>query len=145
MKKPKAKNSTAISQTVYSTDEGDLRRRGLGSSHVFEGLLPDLKPSRDTTTGRSNCSQKRNPSEDSSKPAVVRLERKGRGGKTVTIIENLRPKGCSVEDILRRLKARLGCGGTMEGSQIIIQGDHRKAIAEWLQSEGYPAKVSGPQ
>ncbi|HRE92504.1 MAG TPA: translation initiation factor, partial [Myxococcota bacterium] len=58
--------------------------------------------------------------------AVVRLERKGRGGKDVTVVEQLGLDGKELEVWLKALKGQLGCGGVVEGTALVLQGDLRK-------------------
>lgn len=66
--------------------------------------------------------------------AVVRMERKGRGGKEVTVVEQLALPPAELEKWCKQLKQALGCGGTIEGSDIVLQGDHRQRVmAELLQ------------
>jgi translation initiation factor 1 len=74
---------------------------------------------------------------------VVRLERKGRGGKTVTVIEGLRMTQAEAETLLRYLKSQLGTGGTRGQNGLEVQGDHRDAVMEVLQRRGYRPKRSG--
>ncbi len=73
--------------------------------------------------------------------AVVRLERKGRGGKEATIIEKLELKPKDLEAWLKALKQALGCGGVIEGDTIVLQGDLRPRIADVLTKRGV-AKVT---
>jgi len=62
------------------------------------------------------------------KRAVVRYERSGRGGKEVTVIEQLGLKEPELQVWLKQLKAALGCGGSIELDTIMLQGDHRKRL-----------------
>jgi translation initiation factor 1 len=62
------------------------------------------------------------------KRAVVRYERSGRGGKEVTVIEQLGLKEPELQVWLKQLKAALGCGGSIELDAIMLQGDHRKRL-----------------
>jgi translation initiation factor 1 len=68
--------------------------------------------------------------------AVVRIERSGRGGKEVTVIEQLDLSASQRDDWLKALKAALGCGGTLESSAIVLQGDHRKRLPGILAKRG---------
>ncbi|MGE5837840.1 MAG: translation initiation factor [Acidobacteriota bacterium] len=68
--------------------------------------------------------------------AVVRIERSGRKGKEVTVIEQLDLSGTEREEWLKSLKAGLGCGGTVEGDSLVLQGDHRKRIGPLLSKRG---------
>jgi translation initiation factor 1 len=68
--------------------------------------------------------------------AVVRLERSGRGGKAVTVVEHLSLSPADRETWLTDLKAALGCGGALEGDALVLQGDQRKRLPALLQSRG---------
>ncbi|MEW5738233.1 MAG: translation initiation factor [Myxococcota bacterium] len=68
--------------------------------------------------------------------AVVRLERAGRKGKEVTVIEHLDLSLREREKWLTALKGALGCGGALEGDALVLQGDHRQRAAKWLEAKG---------
>ena len=74
---------------------------------------------------------------------TVRLDRKGRGGKSVTVIDGLQMPHKKSEEVLKQLKARLGTGGTIKGTSFEIQGDHRDALMAALEKMGYTPKRSG--
>lgn len=71
----------------------------------------------------------------------IYIERKGRGGKTATLITGW---VCTHEQLLQiasRLKQRLGAGGSARGGEILIQGDRRASILECLTAMGYKARI----
>ena len=68
--------------------------------------------------------------------AVVRMERAGRGGKEVTVVEHLELPAPEREKWLKALKAALGCGGVVEGGNLVLQGDHRKRLPGILAERG---------
>lgn len=68
--------------------------------------------------------------------AVIRFERKGRGGKAVTCVEQLELAPPELEQWLRELKHLLGCGGTVEGTALVLQGDHRQRLRDVLLERG---------
>ncbi|SRR5258706_16075787 len=68
--------------------------------------------------------------------AVVRIERKDRGGKTVTVIEKLELPYNQREGWMTELKSGLGCGGRVEGDALVLQGDQRDRAAAWLTARG---------
>ncbi len=61
---------------------------------------------------------------------------KRRYGKNVTIIDGITDVA-SAKDIAKKLKKKLGCGGTVKEGVIELQGDHRKKVKEELQKMGY--------
>jgi len=68
--------------------------------------------------------------------AVVRLERKQRGGKEVTVVEKLGLPERELERWCRELKQALGCGGSVEGDAIMLQGDLRQRLPAVLAARG---------
>ena len=74
---------------------------------------------------------------------TVRLERKGRGGKSVTVVDGLQMRQKEKEALLKQLKTKLGTGGTVKDASLEIQGDHRDALMAELGKMGYTAKRSG--
>jgi translation initiation factor 1 len=68
--------------------------------------------------------------------AVVRIERTGRGGKEVTVVEHLEIRPAEREKWLKALKGTLGCGGVVEGENLVLQGDHRKRLPAILTAKG---------
>jgi translation initiation factor 1 len=73
----------------------------------------------------------------------VQATRKGRGGKTVTVITGFQLKPETLADLLKKLKAQCGAGGTIKDNEIEIQGDHAQKLVQLLVQMGYKAKVSG--
>jgi translation initiation factor 1 len=67
---------------------------------------------------------------------VIRLERKGRGGKEATLVEKLDLGDGELRAWLGELKAALGCGGTVEGDALALQGDQRARVKELLVKRG---------
>lgn len=74
---------------------------------------------------------------------VVRRERAGRGGKTVTIIEGVALVGDALLDFAKELKKALGCGAAVEGSAIVLQGEHEERARELLVAKGAKQVVLG--
>jgi translation initiation factor 1 len=80
-----------------------------------------------------------------SKTEVVRiwLEKKGRNGKPVCIVRDLALNDDALAALAARLKRACGTGGTAKDGEIIIQGDHRDAIATLLTRDGFRVKKAG--
>lgn len=72
---------------------------------------------------------------------VVRRERKGRGGKTVTVVSGLAAD--ALEKTAKRMRKSLGCGSSVEGETIVLQGDQTDRAAAWLEGEGIKRVVRG--
>ena len=73
----------------------------------------------------------------------VEASRKGRGGKTVTVISGFQWKPETLGDLAKQLKAQCGTGGTLKENEIEIQGEHKQKLLEILKKLGYKAKISG--
>ncbi|HEY1295940.1 MAG TPA: stress response translation initiation inhibitor YciH [Chloroflexota bacterium] len=76
---------------------------------------------------------------------VVRLlrDRKGRGGKTVTLVAGLPLAAAPMAALASDLKRLCGTGGTVRGEVIEIQGDVRERIKGELERRGYTVKLAG--
>ena len=68
--------------------------------------------------------------------AVLRLEKKGRGGKEVTVVEQLELPPVELERWLKDVKQALGTGGSVEGGRLVLQGDHRERLRLLLLARG---------
>jgi len=75
--------------------------------------------------------------------AVVRMERAGRGGKEATVVEQLGLSASELDEWLKALKAALGCGGSVEGDTLMLQGDHRKRLPAALTARGVRKVIVG--
>lgn len=67
----------------------------------------------------------------------VRLDAKHRGGKVVTLIEGFSGTEDDLERLGRQLKFFCATGGSVKNYEIIIQGDHREKIFQWLIKAGF--------
>ncbi|MCM1005465.1 MAG: translation initiation factor [Prevotella sp.] len=77
----------------------------------------------------------------SAHPALhVVVERRGRGGKTATIVEGFECEDAELKKIAARLKSSLCTGGSARGGEILIQGDCRDRVRQCLKSMGFKLK-----
>jgi translation initiation factor 1 len=72
--------------------------------------------------------------------AKLRLEKSGRGGKSVTVFDGL-PTYCEfLRDLAGELKRACGTGGTVREGLVEIQGDRREQLRPMLAAKGYTVK-----
>ena len=102
-----------------------------------DALPPGESQVKSTASPAVTAPEKKPPSR-----AVLRYERKGRGGKEVTLIEQLGLDATELELWCRDARKAFGCGGAVEGEAIALSGDQRKRLPEWLTSRGVK-KVTG--
>lgn len=65
---------------------------------------------------------------------VVRREKKGRGGKTVTVLEGIDKS--ALDDVAAELKRALGCGASVEGATIVLAGEQEERVKALLEARG---------
>jgi translation initiation factor 1 len=73
----------------------------------------------------------------------IQVSRKGKGGKTVTIVSGFQVSIETLQSLTKQLKNQCGTGGTTRDNEIEIQGDHRQKLFDLLTKLGYKAKLSG--
>lgn len=73
-------------------------------------------------------------------PLHIFMERKGRKGKTATIITNFLGDDEELQELARKLKQRLGTGGSCDSGEILLQGDVREKIRAVLTELGFKTK-----
>ena len=70
-------------------------------------------------------------------------ETKGRGGKAVVLVKGFIGNDDDLTDLGKALKAHCGTGGSVKDGEIIIQGDQREKVKQFLEKKGYKTKNVG--
>ena len=73
----------------------------------------------------------------------VHYERKGRGGKGVTLITGIQESSDTLKTLAKELKKKCGVGGSVKEYVIEIQGDQRDLLVPLLEKHGYTVKRAG--
>ena len=72
--------------------------------------------------------------------AKLRMEKAGRGGKTVTVVFGLPNNAAFLKDLSQDLKRACGTGGTATDDGVELQGDLRERVREILRARGFIVK-----
>ena len=105
------KKNTNVGGIVFSTDPN------FQFAHDKESSLETVKPEQQKLR--------------------VRLDTKQRAGKAVTLTEGFAGKEDDLEELGKKLKAFCGTGGAVKERQIIVQGDQRDKVLQWLLKNGF--------
>jgi translation initiation factor 1 len=73
----------------------------------------------------------------------IEVSRKGRKGKTVTVISGFQSSPETLESLTKQLKNQCGAGGALKDNTVEVQGEHREKVQQVLTSLGYKSKFSG--
>jgi translation initiation factor 1 len=72
--------------------------------------------------------------------AKLRVEKAGRGGKTVTVVYDLPRNAAFLKDLCHELKRTCGTGGAVSGTTVELQGDLRERVRDFLVKKGIAVK-----
>lgn len=73
----------------------------------------------------------------------LQLDKKGRGGKTVTVVFDLPRHPDYFSALLKKLKSHCGTGGALKEGRMEIQGDHRDKVQGYLEEMGFTVRRDG--
>lgn len=100
---------------------------------VVYSTNPDFKYEQESTAETTTPAP-------SAQRLIVRIDRRNRGGKQVTLVEGFTGASEDLAALAKVLKVKCGVGGTAKDGEITIQGDFRDKVVGLLQSMGYNAK-----
>lgn len=109
-------------RTVYSTDKGRVC------------------PTCGWPADDCRCSKSLNEPVPARIVAKLRLESKGRGGKSVTVIDGLPRNEPFLQELAKALKATCATGGTVKDGLVELSGDARARVRPLLQARGITVK-----
>jgi translation initiation factor 1 len=119
-----AKQSNSSGRDSFGSSQRDRKVWSeFGETPATERAVPDLPPNQQNVR--------------------IQVSRKGRGGKTVTVVTGFQHRAETLTELAKKLKAQCGSGGTAREETIEIQGDHAQKMLQILVDLGYKAKISG--
>jgi translation initiation factor 1 len=71
---------------------------------------------------------------------LIRMDTKQRGGKVVTLVEGFIGMEADLEKLGKELKTACGAGGSVKEGVVLIQGDQKEKVRQWLEKNGYSTK-----
>jgi translation initiation factor 1 len=139
--RPPTSDEWALTQAARR--EGAVAKRGdyidpEAKASPFAGLaaLRDVLPTPGSAPAPAAPASGSAPGPAAPARAVLRLERKGHGGRDTTRVSHLGLSPEALADWLHDAKKALGCGGAIEAADLLFQGDLRDRLAAWLTRRG---------
>lgn len=121
-----------------------MKRSVVGSGGlVYSTDLGRTCPSCRQALAACLCRARSNNSPQGDGSVRVSRQNKGRGGKTVTLVNGLALNAEALAALGKRLRAACGAGGTLKDGVLEVQGDHVERVMALLQGEGWSVKRSG--
>jgi translation initiation factor 1 len=102
----------------------------------FGGLVYSTDPAFNINTENTEEQETLPPAKQQ---LTVRLDTKQRAGKAVTLLQGFAGTDADREQLGKSLKTFCGTGGSVKDGDIIVQGDSRERVMQWLQKNGYTA------
>lgn len=109
---------------------------------VYSTGVGSICPTCGWPQGNCQCSSRRAPADRVPDRVVakLRMEKAGRGGKTVTVVYDLPNNAVFLKDLCAELKRACGTGGTVANAAIELQGDIRERVRAHLMKKGFVVK-----
>lgn len=137
--------TTVNESPSFGLSLGDVLRKAVTSapSNPSEPSMPVASPQPTLSPSPSAAKQAQPPPLQRCRSIVVRHERKGHGGKTVTTVSGIEAPPDSLAALAQKMRKAIGCGARAEDAMIILQGDLVERVRSWLEAEGAPNVVLG--
>ena len=100
----------------------------------FDGIVFSTDPSFKTDKEEQKLTETLAPAQQKLR---IKLDTKHRAGKAVTLITGFAGKEDDIETLGKQLKNYCGTGGSVKDGEIIVQGDQRDKVLQWLLKNGY--------
>jgi len=106
-----------------------MSKKKSNSSGIVYSTDPDFKIEEESTPTESLTPKQQK--------LKVRLDTRQRAGKAVTLVEGFVGPAEELDALGRQLKTHCGTGGSVKDGEILIQGDQRDKITQWLITKGF--------
>jgi translation initiation factor 1 len=107
-----------------------MAKKKPGSSGIVFSTDPDFRPMEEDRPAEETLSAKQ-------QKLRIRLDTRQRAGKAVTLVEGFVGQTADLEELGKKLKTVCGTGGSVKEGAILIQGDQREKVWQWLIKAGY--------
>ena len=108
-----------------------MSKKKTGSSGIVYSTDPDFRTEDDAPVEETLPTKQQR--------LRVRLDTRQRAGKAVTLVEGFIGPAGQLDHLGRQLKTHCGTGGSVKDGGILIQGDQREKITQWLIAKGFTA------
>ncbi len=112
----------------------------MSKKHRNSGIVYSTNPDYAYDDEQENITETLPPSQQK---LTIRLDKKQRKGKQVTLITGFAGNADDLKDLGKILKSKCGVGGSVKDNEIIIQGDLREKVKQLLSNMNYGCKISG--
>lgn len=109
-----------------------MSKKKAGNSGIVYSTDPEFRPEEEVRFEQETLAPKQ-------QRLRILLDRKQRAGKSVTLVEGFVGIQADLEELGKKLKTVCGTGGSVKDGIILVQGDHREKLVQWLTKNGYIA------
>lgn len=103
---------------------------GSGAGGIVFSTNPDFRPEEEERPAAQTLAA-------GQQKLRILLDTRQRAGKAVTLVEGFVGEGADLEELGKKLKTVCGTGGAVKEGVVLIQGDQREKVLQWLLKNGY--------